>query len=188
LISVWDKTDIAKFAKKLTDMGIRITATFGTWKYLKEQGINVANIDQITGFSELLNGRVKTIHPKIFAGVLAQLSNKEHLEQLYKLGAEPIDMVVINFRSIEKSSDEKTLFDSIDIGGVALLRAAAKNYRDVVPVCDPEDYDEILKSIDTCGDVVLQHRRKLCAKAFLVCSKYDAKLFEILRELFAVDL
>lgn len=187
LISVWNKTGLLDFAKELSKRGISIVATRGTFSFLKENGINAEEVEQLTGYHELLDGRVKTLHPKIFAAVLAKLSNQEHLQQLYELGVQPIDMVVVNLRPLVRDFDEKELLESIDIGEVALLRAAAKNYRDVVPICDYNDYTSIIESIDKCGDVVLQQRRKLCAKAFLLCSEYDSTVYKTVCELFAID-
>lgn len=187
LMSVWDKTGLLDFARELSKRGVSILATHGTSIFLKENGISVEEVEQLTGYHELLDGRVKTLHPKIFAAVLAKPSKKEHLQQLYELGVQPIDMVVVNLRPLVQSFDEKELLESIDIGGVALLRAAAKNYRDVVPVCDYKDYTIVVESIDRCGDVVLQQRRKLCVKAFLLCSEYDMIVHKRISELFAVD-
>ncbi|MEJ5230210.1 IMP cyclohydrolase [Pseudothermotoga sp. U03pept] len=187
LISVWDKTGIVDFALQLKNRDISILATHGTSLFLKEHGIDVVEIDQFTGFPQLLDGRVKTMHPKIFAAVLARISDQNHLKQLSQLGIEPIDMVVVNLRPIPKVSDEKSLLESIDIGGVALLRAAAKNYRDVVPICDQKDYAFVIDSIDQCGDIVLQERRRLCAKAFFVCGEYDLAIYKVLSDLFAIE-
>lgn len=187
LISVWDKTGVVDFARELSKKGVSIVATHGTFVFLKENGINVTQVEQLTGYHELLDGRVKTLHPKIFAAVLAKLSSQEHLQQLYELGVQPIDMVVVNLRPLVQTFDEKALLESVDIGGLALLRAAAKNYRDVVPICDQSDYEPVLKSIDQCGDVVLQQRRKLCAKAFLLCSEYDRAVYRAMCELFAIE-
>jgi len=186
LISVWDKIGLVDFAKELCRKGVSIVATHGTYNFLRSNGIDASEVEQLTGYHELLDGRVKTLHPKIFAAVLAKLSNPEHLQQLYELGVQPIDMVVVNLRPLAKVSDEKSLLESIDIGGLALLRAAAKNYRDVVPVCDHNDYATILESLDQCGDVVLQQRRRLCAKAFSLCGEYDLAVYKAVCELFAI--
>lgn len=188
LISAWDKTGLIDFAKELSKRGVSIIATHGTYNFLKENGVSVGNVEQLTGYHELLDGRVKTLHPKIFAAILAKLSNREHLQQLYELGMQPIDMVVVNLRPLVQTFNEKDLLESIDIGGLALLRAAAKNYRDVVPICDYNDYTSIIESLDECGDIVLQQRRKLCAKAFLLCSEYDLTVYKAICELFAIDV
>ncbi len=191
LISVWDKTGVVDFARALSGMGIELIATQGTFSFLKDNGIFVRSVGEITNSNstDLLDGLLKTIHPKIFAAVLAK-STERHLEQLQKLEIAPIDMVVINLRpfNYELTTNEEILLDSIDLGGVALLRAAAKNYRNVVPVCDYSDFEDILASLDKCGDVTLYQRRKLCVKALRKCAEYDLKVSEILSQLFAIEL
>ncbi|WP_245530550.1 IMP cyclohydrolase [Pseudothermotoga thermarum] len=189
LISVWDKTGILDFVSALSGKGIEIIATQGTASFLASHNIPVKPIEELTGSSNLLDGSLKTIHHRIFAAILAK-STEEHIDQLKKLGVEPIDMVVVNLRPLnyESTTDEKQLLERIDIGGVALLRAAAKNYRNVVPVCDYNDFKEILDSIEKCGDITLYHRRKLCVKAFKKCAEYDMQVSQILAQLFAVEL
>lgn len=189
LFSVWDKTNIAQFARALMERGVKIVATPGTARYLKSQRIDAEEIGEITGVSETLQESIKSIHPKIFAAILMNLSDENHAHVLKDLGVEPFDLVVVNLRpfQLNDSLDEEQILRNIDIGGVALLRAAAKNYKNVVPVCDPKDYGMIIESIDECGDVELQKRRFLCAKAFLFCQKYDEKVFRTLCDLFALD-
>lgn len=189
LFSVWDKTNIAQFAKALIERGVKIVATSGTVRYLQSQRIEVEEISEITGFSEMFQESIKSIHPKIFAAILMNLSDENHVHVLKDLGVEPFDLVVVNLRpfQLNDSLDEEQILRNIDIGGVALLRAAAKNYKNVVPVCDPKDYGTIIESIDKCGDVELQKRRFLCAKAFLFCHKYDENVFKFLCDLFALD-
>lgn len=189
LISVWDKTNIAWFARALSERGVHISATLGTATYLRSQGINVEEISEITGYSETLEGNIKSIHPKVFAAILMNLIEEEHVRLRELFGVEPFDMVVVNPRpfQIDDTLDEQHILRSIDVGGIAMLRAAAKNYRNVVPVCDPKDYDMIIESIDKCGDVELQKRRYLCVKAFLFCHRYDENVFRTLCDLFAID-
>ena len=191
LISVSDKTGIIEFAKELADRGIELISTGGTAKLLSDAGIKVSQVSQVTGFPEILGGRVKTLHPKIFGGVLADLEEKSHVQDLQENEITPIDMVVVNlypFDEVEKTTRvEDVLIENIDIGGVALLRASAKNHRNVVVVCDPADYPKIIKSLDFCGDVTLQDRRMFALKAFYYTMKYDATIHRVLSELFASE-
>jgi len=191
LISVSDKTGIIEFAKELTDRGIELISTGGTAKLLSDAGIQVKQVSDVTGFPEILGGRVKTLHPKIFGGVLADLEEKSHVQDLQDNQIIPIDMVVVNlypFDEIEKTTRvEDVLIENIDIGGVSLLRASAKNHRNVVVVCDPADYPKIIKSLDFCGDVTLQDRRMFALKAFYYTMKYDATIHRVLSELFASE-
>lgn len=191
LISVSIKTGIIDFARKLHDRGIELISTGGTAVSLAKAGIPVTRVDDVTGFPEILQGRVKTLHPKIFGGILARLGDSNHMKELGDAGISPIDMVVVNLRPFEQlaqsSRKETPLLESIDIGGVALLRAAAKNHRDVVPVCDPRDYDLIIESLDECGDVTLQDRRMLALKAFFTTMKYDSTIHSVLSELYASE-
>lgn len=191
LISVSIKTGIIDFARKLHDRGIELISTGGTAVSLAKAGIPVTRVDDVTGFPEILQGRVKTLHPKIFGGILARLGDSNHMKELGDAGISPIDMVVVNLRPFEQlahsSRKEASLLESIDIGGVALLRAAAKNHRDVVPVCDPRDYDLIIGSLDECGDVTLQDRRMLALKAFFTTMKYDSTVHSVLSELYASE-
>src|SRR5262245_11610945 len=146
LIAVYDKTGIADFARALVDeFGIEIISTGGTARHLKDAGIPVTMVEEVTDFPELLDGRVKTLHPKIHAAILADRDNPEHMRQLKEHGIEPIDMVVVNLYPFERTvADPKCTFEQaiemIDIGGVALLRAAAKNHRHVYTLISPRQY------------------------------------------------
>ena len=143
LISVFDKTGILEFAKFLKEKNIEIVSTGGTYKYLKDNGLEVIEISEVTKFKEMLDGRVKTLHPNIHGGILAIRDNKEHMETIEKEGIETIDFVVVNlypfFREVQtdKTFDEKIEF--IDIGGPTMLRSAAKSFKDVTVICDPDD-------------------------------------------------
>lgn len=191
LISVSDKTGLVEFAKQLADRGVEIISTGGTAKLLSEAGIPVKQVSDVTNFPEILGGRVKTLHPKIFGGILADLGDKKHIQDLQNNEIEPIDIVVVNlypFDEVQKKTrDEDVLIENIDIGGVALLRAAAKNHRNVVVICDPADYDKVIKSIDSCGDVPLHDRRMFALKAFYHTMKYDSTIHRVLSELFASE-
>ncbi|MDO8629941.1 MAG: hypothetical protein Q7R41_05560, partial [Phycisphaerales bacterium] len=151
LISVYDKTGLVEFARALVgEFGVEIISTGGTAKHLKENGIPVTLVEDITGFPEMLDGRVKTLHPRIHAAILADRDNPEHMRQLKEQGIEPIDMVVVNLYPFEKTvADPNCTFEQaiemIDIGGPCLLRAAAKNHKHVLPIYDNEAYSEVLQ-------------------------------------------
>ncbi|MBB6062976.1 phosphoribosylaminoimidazolecarboxamide formyltransferase/IMP cyclohydrolase [Thermosipho japonicus] len=189
LISVYNKEGIVEFARKLSGWGVEIISTGNTAKLLEENGIPVNRVSEVTGFPEILGGRVKTLHPKIFGGILAKFGDSKHMKDLSDNNIKPIDMVVVNLYPFElvakETRNEEKLIENIDIGGVALLRAAAKNYRDVIVISDPEDYDKVLKSLEECGDVILHQRRILALKAFYRTMKYDAEIHSVLSELFA---
>lgn len=182
LISVSDKTGIVQFAKKLNELGIEILSTGGTAKLLKDSGIDVVEVSQYTGFPEIMDGRVKTLHPLIHGGILARRNNPEDLEEMKKLGIKPIDIVVVNLYPFENTvkKPDVTLeeaIENIDIGGPTLLRAAAKNYKYVLALVDPTDYEEIVENIKN-GDVPEEKRLWLAKKVFEHVSRYDAAVAE----------
>ncbi len=191
LISVSDKTGIVEFATELSKRGVEIISTGGTAKLLSDAGIPVKQVSEVTGFPEILGGRVKTLHPFIFGGILANFDKKSHVADLKAHSIEPIDLVVVNlypFEEVQKQTrDEDVLIENIDIGGVALLRASAKNHRNVVVVCDPGDYKKVINSLDFCGDVPLHDRRMFALKAFYYTMKYDSTIHKVLSELFASE-
>src|SRR3989338_1480072 len=145
LISVSDKEGIVEFAKQLIKLGINIISTGNTAKLLKRNKIDVVLVSEITGFQEMLDGRVKSVHPKIFAGILADRKNRRHVNELRKLSVEPIDIVAVNFypfeEVMEKNAKLNKLIESIDIGGPSLVRAAAKNHKNVLVAVNPSDYN-----------------------------------------------
>lgn len=187
LISVSDKTGIVEFAQKLNDLGVSIISTGGTFKVLKEAGIPVINISNVTGFPECLDGRVKTLHPNIHAGLLAMRSNPEHMKQVEELNVELIDMVVVNLYPFKQTimKPDVTLADAIeniDIGGPTMLRAAAKNYQDVSVVIDPTDYEQVLSEIKETGAVSVKTNFYLAAKVFNHTAYYDTMIANYLRD------
>lgn len=187
LISVSDKTGIVEFAQKLNDLGVSIISTGGTFKVLKEAGIPVINISDVTGFPECLDGRVKTLHPNIHAGLLAMRSNPEHMKQVEELNVELIDMVVVNLYPFKQTimKPDVTLADAIeniDIGGPTMLRAAAKNYQDVSVVIDPTDYEQVLSEIEETGAVSVKTNFYLAAKVFNHTAYYDTMIANYLRD------
>jgi phosphoribosylaminoimidazolecarboxamide formyltransferase/IMP cyclohydrolase len=186
LISVSDKSGVIELAKDLSSLGIEIISTGGTAKAISESGIDVTNISDITGFPECLDGRVKTLHPKVHAGLLAIRENSEHMDCLRELGIEPIDMVVINLYPFKKTIQKEGVsleeaIENIDIGGPAMLRAAAKNYRDVIVIVDPADYSSIIDEIKSSGEVSAKSKFRLACKVFEHTSHYDTLIYTYLR-------
>ena len=170
LISVSNKAQIVEFAKGLVELDFEIVSTGGTLKLLQEADVPAIAIDEVTGFPEILDGRVKTLHPKVHGGLLAKRSEPNHLEQLKVNAIEPIDMVVVNLYPFEETLAKEGLsheeiIENIDIGGPTMLRAAAKNFEDVMVVVDPEDYDSILNALKN-EQVDYAFRRQLAAKVF----------------------
>src|SRR6056297_1918642 len=191
LISVYDKKGIEHLAAYLNNNGVDIISTGGTYEYLKNYGIKVQSVEDYTGVIEMFDGRIKTISPRIAGGILADRSKSEHLNQMVKANIPNIDMIVVNlcpFKEFSKETfDEFELIDKIDIGGINIIRSAAKNYRDVLPIVDPSDYEKVIKSFDFCGDVPLQSRRKYALKAFYSTMKYEESIHEALSFLFAEE-
>ncbi|MDR3263033.1 MAG: bifunctional phosphoribosylaminoimidazolecarboxamide formyltransferase/IMP cyclohydrolase [Clostridiales bacterium] len=178
LISVSDKTGVVKFAKELSALGYEIISTGGTEKALKEAGIATLNISEITGFPECLDGRVKTLHPFVHAGLLAMRSNAEHMKQLEKLGINTIDIVAVNLypfkATISKNNVEfAEAVENIDIGGPTMLRSAAKNYQDVAVVTDSRDYQRVIDELKK-GGVSLNTKKHLMYKVYAHTAAYDA--------------
>lgn len=180
LISVSDKTGLPELGAALTEMGFKILSTGGTARALEEEGITVTRISDYTGFPEMLDGRVKSLHPKVHAGLLADRAKPDHISQLAGAGIEPIDLLAVSLypfreRAGSGEEDEAALLELIDIGGVALLRAGAKNYRNVVVLSDPADYPEVLAEMKReDGDISEETRRKLSVKAYRLTAEYDA--------------
>src|SRR6056297_645773 len=191
LISVYDKRGIEHLASYLNNNGVDIISTGGTYEYLKNYGIKVQSVEDYTGVIEMFDGRIKTISPRIAGGILADRSKTEHLDQMVKANIPNIDMIVVNlcpFKEFSKETfDEFELIDKIDIGGINIIRAAAKNYRDVLPIVAPSDYEKLIKIVDFCGDVPLQSRRKYALKAFYSTMKYEESIHEALSFLFAEE-
>ncbi|MEJ8597201.1 bifunctional phosphoribosylaminoimidazolecarboxamide formyltransferase/IMP cyclohydrolase [Riemerella anatipestifer] len=186
LISVSDKTNLVEFATFLEQHNYQLISTGGTFKHLKEAGLSPIQIDEVTEFPEMLDGRVKTLHPKVHGGLLAVRSNPEHMSTVKDHGIELIDMVVVNlypfFENVNKniSLDEKVEF--IDIGGPSMLRSAAKNFNAVTVVTDVKDYARVQAEILETGDTTLETRKKLAGKVFNLTSAYDAAISKMLLE------
>ena len=186
LVSVFDKEGILEFSNFLESKGVEIISTGGTYKHLKDNGVSVIEVNEVTNFPEMLDGRVKTLHPIIHAGILAIRDNEEHMKTIKERNINSIDMVIVNlypfFQKVREnlSFDEKVEF--IDIGGPTMLRAAAKNFKDVVVISDKEDYKAVMEEISENGDVSVKLRKKLAGKVFNLMSAYDAAISNFLLE------
>jgi phosphoribosylaminoimidazolecarboxamide formyltransferase/IMP cyclohydrolase len=188
LISVTDKSGLVEFAQGLAHFQVEILSTGGTAKMLKEAGLKVVEVSDYTGFPEMLDGRVKTLHPKIHGGILGRRDLASHQEQMAQSGINPIDLVVVNLYQFEKAVAQPgcTLEDAvenIDIGGPTLLRAAAKNFQAVTVVTDPADYHHVLAEIKlNKGATSLATRFKLAKKVFKLTHDYDGAIYHYLED------
>ena len=187
LISVSDKTGIVEFAKRLEKQGVEIISTGGTYKKLKEEGVKVMEISELTGFPECLDGRVKTLHPIVHAGILARRDKEEHRKQLEELKIDTIDFVVVNLYPFKQTilKDGVTLeeaVENIDIGGPTMLRSAAKNYQDVTVITNPEDYETVLKELEENGAVSKDTKFRLMQAVFEHTANYDAMIANYIKE------
>jgi phosphoribosylaminoimidazolecarboxamide formyltransferase/IMP cyclohydrolase len=181
LISVSDKTGLIDLARALARHGVEIVSTGGTRKALADAGIAVIDVAELTGFPEMMDGRVKTLHPNVHGGLLAIRRNREHAEALEAHGIRPIDLLVVNLypfeETVAKGADFETSIENIDIGGPAMIRAAAKNHDDVAVIIEPQDYDLLLAEMTQHqGATTLALRRKLAAKAYARTAAYDAAI------------
>ena len=187
LVSVSDKSGLVEFVKGLESLGWQIIATGGTQRLLEQSGVKTIGISEVTGFPEICDGRVKTLHPKVHGGLLARRDEASHLEALKENGIEFIDLVCVNlypFRQTIAKPDVtmEDAIENIDIGGPSMLRSAAKNYRDVTVVCDPADYQTILAEIAEGGNTKVETRLALSAKAYTHTAQYDSCIATFMRE------
>lgn len=187
LVSVSDKTGLVDFVKGLQAAGWEIIATGGTQKLLEDSGVKTIGISDVTGFPEICDGRVKTLHPKVHGGLLARRDEPSHLQALQENGISFIDLVCVNlypFRETiaKEGTTMAEAIEKIDIGGPSMLRSAAKNYNDVTVVCDPADYDTILAEINATGNTTLETRLQLSAKAYTHTAQYDCCIATYMRE------
>jgi len=182
IISVTDKSGIVEFAEALLKFDVQILSTGGTARALREGGISVTDISDYTGFPEMMDGRVKTLHPKVHGGLLGLRDNPEHVEMMNKYGILPIDMVVVNLYQFEKTVAKEGVtleeaIENIDIGGPSMLRSSAKNFRDVTVIVDPADYDVVLKEMEeTGGETTRTTRFRLATKVFQLTHQYDGAI------------
>jgi phosphoribosylaminoimidazolecarboxamide formyltransferase/IMP cyclohydrolase len=178
LISVSDKSGVADFARALSELGFSLLSTGGTAKTLREAGLEVRDVADVTGFPEMMDGRVKTLHPAVHGGLLARRDTAEHMEAIGSHNIAPIDLVCVNLYPFEKTvaredvSDEEAI-ENIDIGGPSMLRSGAKNFASVTVVVDPNDYDRVLDQLKNGGDTTLELRRELATKVYSHTSNYD---------------
>ena len=187
LISVSDKTGVVEFAQQLRSLGWEIIATGGTMKLLRDSNVEVINISDVTGFPEICDGRVKTLHPKVHGGLLARRDDESHLAALKENQIEFIDMVCVNLYPFRQTISKPNVtmedaIENIDIGGPSMLRSAAKNYKDVTVVCDPADYATIIEEIKEGGNTTVGTRLQLSAKAYTHTAEYDSMIATYMRK------
>lgn len=192
LISVSDKTGVVEFARKLSGLGWEVIATGGTMKLLRESGVEVLNISDVTGFPEICDGRVKTLHPKVHGGLLARRDDPAHVEALRENGIGFIDLVCVNLYPFRETIAKpgvamEDAIENIDIGGPSMLRSAAKNWADVTVVCDPADYAQVLSEIDANGNTERATRLRLSARAYTHTAQYDAMIATYMRAQAGLD-
>jgi len=181
LISVSNKEGILDFARGISKLGIEILSTGGTAKMLRDVGIPVKDVSEFTGFPEMLDGRVKTLHPKVHGGILGKRNNPNHVKQMKQHGIEPIDLVVVNLYPFEQTIAKpgctfEEAIENIDIGGPTMLRSAAKNHNDVTVVVSPRDYGRVLEELQKNGEVSAKTRFELCRTVFLHTARYDSAI------------
>jgi len=186
LISVSNKDGVVQFASELKKLGWEVIATGGTMRLLQENGVEVISISDVTGFPEICDGRVKTLHPKVHGGLLARRDDPSHLKALKDNGIEFIDLVCVNLYPFKKTISKEGVdmaeaIENIDIGGPSMLRSAAKNYKDVTVVCDPADYSTVLAEIAENGNTSESTRLKLSAKAYTHTAEYDCCIAQFMR-------
>jgi phosphoribosylaminoimidazolecarboxamide formyltransferase/IMP cyclohydrolase len=191
ILSVTDKTGLVDFARKLTGMGVELISTGGTAKLLRDSGVGVKDISELTGFPEMLDGRVKTLHPKVHGGILHRRENPSHRSAVAEHGIEPIDMVVVNLYAFEKTAAKagvpfEELIENIDIGGPSMIRSAAKNFQDVAVVTSPADYATIAEEMArTGGELSAATKWRLAQKAFATTAAYDSAIASTLERVSA---
>jgi len=182
IISVTDKTGVVDFTKSLSEFGVQILSTGGTARVMREGGVPVTDISEYTGFPEMLDGRVKTLHPKVHGGLLGLRDNPEHVRVMKEHGIKNIDLLVVNLYQFEKAAAKEGVrledaIEEIDIGGPAMLRSSAKNFRDVAVIVDPADYEVVLNEMkDSNGMTSLETRFRLAKKVFRLTHQYDGAI------------
>jgi len=182
ILSVTDKTGLVDFARRLSSLGIELVSTGGTAKLLRDSGIAVKDISDLTGFPEMLDGRVKTLHPKVHGGILHRRADSKHVAAVKEHGIQPIDMVVVNLYAFEKTAAKsgvhfEELIENIDIGGPSMIRSAAKNFHDVAIVTSPADYESIASELEKTGGTLSRETKwRLAKKAFATTAAYDSAI------------
>src|SRR5213075_3092237 len=191
ILSVTDKTGLAEFARKLSSMGVELISTGGTAKMLRDSGISVKDISDLTGFPEMLDGRVKTLHPKVHGGILHRRENASHRTAVAEHGIEPIDMVVVNLYAFEKTAAKpgvhfEELIENIDIGGPSMIRSAAKNFQNLASLTAPADYESIADEMArNAGALSSETKWRLAQKAFATTAAYDSAIASTLERVSA---
>ncbi|NCO68806.1 MAG: IMP cyclohydrolase [Nitrospirae bacterium CG_4_10_14_0_8_um_filter_41_23] len=186
ILSVSNKKGIAEFARELNSMGVEILSTGGTAKTLRDAGVSVKDVSEYTGFPEMLDGRLKTLHPRIHGGLLSRRDNPKDMEELKKHGIDTIEMVVVNLYPFEETISKKGVsfaeaIENIDIGGPAMLRSASKNFQDVAVIVEPSDYEKVLEEMKSLNaDLSYATRLELAKKVFIHTSRYDAIIADYL--------
>jgi len=182
ILSVTDKTGLVEFARQLSTLGVELVSTGGTAKLLRDSGITVKDISELTGFPEMLDGRVKTLHPKVHGGILHRREDPKHVAAIAEHGIAPIDMVVVNLYAFEKTAAKpgvafEELIENIDIGGPSMIRSAAKNFHDVAIVTSPADYDAIADELSSSAGALSRATKwRLAQKAFATTAAYDSAI------------
>ena len=187
LLSVSDKTGIVELGKFLSEKGVEIISTGGTMKALRDAGVPVTYVIDVTGFPEIMDGRVKTLNPKIHGAILAVRSNPEHMQALAEHNITPIDLVVVNLYPFRETISkpgvtEAEAIENIDIGGPAMVRASAKNFKDVVIVTYPRRYAQLMEMLEKDGDIDARTRKELAFEAFSHTAEYDTMISEYLNK------
>ncbi|MEG1732406.1 MAG: bifunctional phosphoribosylaminoimidazolecarboxamide formyltransferase/IMP cyclohydrolase, partial [Longicatena sp.] len=187
LVSVSDKTNLVEFVAELTKLGYEIISTGGTKKALEAANIKTIGISEVTGFPEIMDGRVKTLHPKVHGALLCVRDNPDHVKQIQDLGIEYIDLVCVNLYPFKETVQKpgvshEEIIENIDIGGPSMLRSASKNYKFIPVICDPNDYPTIIKQLQECGETTLSTREHLAAKVFRHTASYDTMIASYLSE------
>ncbi len=187
LISLTDKAGIEGFAGQLASLGVELLSTGGTARKLRDAGLTVMDVSEFTGFPEMLDGRVKTLHPKVHGGILNQRANSDHQQQCAAHGLKNIDLIAVNLYAFTKTVADPNCsladaIENIDIGGPTMLRAAAKNFHDVTVIVDPADYPQVIQEIKASGNTTLKTRFQLMRKVFALTSVYDTAISEWLEK------
>src|SRR3954471_13157880 len=182
ILSVTDKSGIVDFARQLLALGVELVSTGGTAKLLRDSGIAVKDVSELTGFPEMLDGRVKTLHPKVHGGILHRRNDAKHIATVAEHGIQPIDMVVVNLYAFEKTAAKpgvhlEELIENIDIGGPSMIRSAAKNFNDVAVVTSPSDYEALAEEMSGSGGALSSETKwRLAQKAFATTAAYDSAI------------
>jgi len=182
LVSVFNKEGIDEIVKKLHSLNIEIISTGGTYDYINSLGVKVEKVEDITSYPSILGGRVKTLHPKVFGGILSRRDNERDKEHLSQYEIPEIDLVIVDLypfeKTVQETIDESAIIEKIDIGGISLIRAAAKNYRDVVVVPSSNEYSMLLELLEAKeGETSIEDRKLFAASSFAVSSNYDTAIF-----------